>query len=180
MAEEFEAPASIVGIINYGLQLATSLQSYADGLNGSKKKLREMAADVNSTTSALRQLQDQIDSDRSRLASSDQYTPVLKHEGLQEIEDLALQCKKIYATLVIVVTKSGTPASKGKAAASFGDMPMLKQASLIHTLRWKWLEPRIKRLQEQLTWVKMKVLLNLQLAGIARVQLGSVNSSTLH
>jgi hypothetical protein len=99
-------------------------------------------------------------------------TKVFKDEGLEEIETVAAQCGKVYATITILVTKAGTSASKGKTAASFGDMPVLRASNLVRTLRMPWLEPRLKRMEEQIRWLKMKVLLNLQLGALAKVQLG--------
>lgn len=173
MAEAPRASRSIASTVAYGLQLATTLQIYAEGLSGAEEKLCELAVEINTTAAALKQLQDVVDADNARSTLFGQ-TKVFKDEGLEEIETVAVQCGKIYTTIVILVTKAGTSASKGKTAASFGDMPVLKASSLIRTLRMPWLEPRMKRIEEQMRWLKMKVLLNLQLAGLAKVQLGCV------
>ena len=168
MAEASRVASSIAA---YGLQLATTLQVYAEGLAEAKEKLSDLALDISTTAGALIQLQDAINADQARSASHNG-TKVFKDEGVKEIENVAAQCAKIYATIVIVVIKAGTPKSMGKTAASFGEMPVLKASTMLRTLRMPWLEPRIKRIEEQLRWLKMKVLLNLQLAGLAKVQLG--------
>jgi hypothetical protein len=171
MAEAPGAASSIAGTIAYGLQLATTLHLYAEGLSEAKEKLCDLAVGISTTAGALIQLQDAINADQTRSGLHNGIR-VFKDEGLKEIENVATQCAKIYTAIVIVVTKAGTSASKGKTTASFGEMPVLKLSSLIRTLRYAWLEPRLKRIEEQLRWLKMKVLLNLQLAGLAKVQLG--------
>ncbi len=163
MAEALGPAGSIVSIVAYGLQLATSLQTYEEGYSSAKEKLCELRVDISATASALLQLEHVIESDKNPS------TKVLKDEGVQAIEDVAAQCENIYKTVVILVNKAGKSANKGKVAADFGDKPILKPSNLLWDTRCKWLNPRVKRIQEQIRWVKMKILLNLQLAGLAKV-----------
>lgn len=158
-----------MSIVAYALQLSTSVETYAEGYSGAKETLYDLVNDISATAAALIQLQQVIESDN---ATPDTSTKVMKDEGRQEIENVAVQCEKIYKTVVIIILKAGTSANKGKSAADFGDLPVLKPSNLLRDLREAWLNPRIKRLEEQLRWIKMKVLLNLQLAEIAKVQLG--------
>ena len=171
MAEAPRAPSSLVSIIAYGLQLSTNLETYAEGFSEAEEKLYDLSADISASAAALIQLQQVVEIDNVTPEGS---IRVLKEEGRQEIENVAEQCEKIYKTVIIIVNKAGTSANKGKFAADFGERPVLKPSSLLRDLRWPWLSPRIKRIDEQLRWVKMKVLLNLQLAEIAKVQLGWV------
>lgn len=166
MAEALGTAGTIVGIVTYGLHLGTSLQTYEQGYSSAKEKLCELGVDISATASALLQLQHVIESDKNLS------TKVLKDEGVQAIEDVAAQCENIYKTVIILVNKAGNSANKGKVAADFGDKPVLKPSNLLWDMRSKWLNPRVKRIQEQIRWVKMKILLNLQLAGLAKVQLG--------
>lgn len=166
MAEALGTAGTIVGIVTYGLHLGTSLQTYEQGYSSAKEKLCELGVDISATASALLQLQHVIESDKNLS------TKVLKDEGVQAIEDIAAQCENIYKTVIILVNKAGNSANKGKVAANFGDKPVLKPSNLLWDMRSKWLNPRVKRIQEQIRWVKMKILLNLQLAGLAKVQLG--------
>jgi hypothetical protein len=169
MAEAPRPFSSILSIVAYGFQLSTNLETYAEGYSDSKEKLYDLSADISATAAALIQLQHVVESDRD---TPDTSNKVLKEDGVHEIENVAVQCEKIYKTVVIIVSKAGTSANKGKAAAGFGDSPVLKPSSLLRDLRWAWLSPRIKRIKEQMRWIKMKVLLNLQLAELAKVQLG--------
>lgn len=171
MAEAPETAVPLVAVVSYGLQLATTLHLYAEGRSDAKEKLVELSVDVNATESALKQIQDAISIDKNNAALHN-YSKIFKDEGLAEINNVASQFAKIYRTIVILVTKAGTSVSKRRTSESFGDMPVLRTSSLIRTLKWAWLEPRVKRLQEQMQWLKMKVLLNLQLVSIAKIQLG--------
>jgi hypothetical protein len=166
MAQAPGAPSSIVSIIAYGLQLSTNLETYAEGFSDAEEKLYDLSADISASAAALIQLQQVVENDDAAP------TRVLKEEGRQEIENVAAQCEKVYKTVIIIVNKAGTSANKGKLAADFGERPVLKPSSLLRDLRWPWLNPRIERIDRQLRWIKMKVLLHLQLAEIAKVQLG--------
>ena len=90
-AEALGAAGSIVGIVAFGLQLATTLQTYVEAATEAGKRLRDIAFDINSPASALKQLQNIIDADQVdstlRKSSKD-----FKDEGLKEIEFIAMQC----------------------------------------------------------------------------------------
>jgi hypothetical protein len=55
MAEALGAAGSIVGIVALGLQLATTLQTYVEAVIEVGERLRDIALDINSTASALKQ-----------------------------------------------------------------------------------------------------------------------------
>ena len=154
MSEAPGAALPLVAVVGYGLQLATSLQLYAEGLSDTNEKLVELSVDIHATASALIQIQDAVNIDQNNNGLPN-FTKIFKDEGLEEINNVAAQCAKIYKTIVIVVTKAGTAVSRRRAAESFGEMPVLKAASFIRTLRWGWLEPRVKRLQEQMKVINL-------------------------
>lgn len=157
---------STAEVATFGLQLATTIHTYVEAVWEAKDRLRDVAFDINSTASTLKQLQAVVSSDK------DQTTKVLKDAGLEEIRDLTAACGKIYSTIVILLTKAGTPEGKGKVNADAVDPLVLKTSCLTRHMTWSWLAPRIKRCQAQLRLLKTKLILNLQLANIARVQLG--------
>lgn len=157
---------SIPGVVDFGLQLATTIHTYVEAVWEAKDRLRDVAIDINSTASTLKQLQALIDADRV------QVTKVFKDEGLQEVRDLATSVKKVYSLIVILLTKAGTPESRGKVLAESVNPVILNTSVLTRHMRWSWLAPRGKRVQVQLRLLKTKLLLNLQLANLARVQLG--------
>jgi hypothetical protein len=171
MAEILGPVVSLTSTIDYGLELATALHTYAEGLPDTKENICDIAVDVNTTATVLGQLRSLMNADHCS-ATQPNNIKIFKDDGLKEIETLARQCGRIYMTIVILITKAGKLVSKGKSTASLSDMPVLRASDLLRTLRWQWLEPRIKRSQELLKWLKMKVLLNLQLASLAKVQLG--------
>ena len=154
MSEAPRVALPLVAVAGYGLQLATSLQLYAEGLSDTNEKLVELSVDIHATASALIQIQEAVNIDQNNDGLPN-FTKIFKHEGLEEINNVVAQCAKIYKTIVIVVTKAGTAVSRRRTAESFGEMPVLRAASFIRTLRWGWLEPRVKRIQEQ---VKVKLL----------------------
>lgn len=144
MAEALGAAGSIVGIVAFGLQLATILQTYVEAALEAEERLRDIAFDINSTASALKQLQDIIDADQvdGALRKSPR---VFKDEGLKEIEAMAGQCGKVYGIIVMLVTEAGTSDGKGKETSGKGkgksftsspDMRTLKMSSLTRRLKW--------------------------------------------
>jgi hypothetical protein len=169
MAEAQGAAGSIVGIVEVGLKLATTLQTYVESIRDAEERIRDVAVDVNSTASALRQLGEILEADK--VAVVQKTTKVFKDEGRNEIEVLAEHCGKMYATITLLVTKAGSAGLHRKTAVKALSARPLAISSLGHDWKWSWLEPRIKRSQEQLRWLKLNLLFDLQLAGLARYQL---------
>jgi hypothetical protein len=178
MADPLEAAGSIVGIVAFGMQLATTLQTYIELTADTKEHLHDLVFDVNATASALRQLQDIIDSDKASTQDNN-LSPIFKDAGLKEIEGLAIKCERVYKTIIILVQKASNSEHKAGVSGETKDTnrhemainpSSLKSSSLIRRLRWPWLAPRVNHCQEQLRWLKMSLLLNLQLANLARLQ----------
>lgn len=168
MTETPPSLGSILGVAAFGLQLSTSIHTYVEAVWEAKDRLRDVAIDINSTASTLRQLQCLIDADEA------QTIKVFRDDGLDEINNLATSCGKVYSLIVILLTKAGTPKKGGKVSAESIDPLALKTSVLTRHMQWSWLAPRIKRCQGQLRLFKTKLLLNLQLAQLARNQLGYV------
>lgn len=168
MAEE---SASIVDIVGFGLQLGTTLQSYVETSRDAKDGLVDVASDINATASTLKQLHDLLHADDVETSQMQ----VFKPEGRQEIMAMTTQCQNLYTTIIVLLTKAGSASVKGKAKdnvtfASVGNS-ILQVSSLTRDLNWDWLGRRIERCQGQLGWLKMSLLLNLQLASLARFQI---------
>lgn len=176
---EIEASQSIVEVIDFGLQLATLLQSFVEVCRKAKHGLLEVVSDVNSTVSALKQLQDFLDADDK--AQNVLEKQVFTSEGRREIKTMTAQCARLYTTLVVLLRKAGSSTEKGKGKgkekvtfSSVGSK-MLNVSNLNpDIMNWDWLEQRIHRCQEQLGWLKISLLLMLRLASLARFQLGYV------
>jgi len=177
MAETEESP-SIVEVIDFGLQLATILQSYIETSRDAKDGLLEVVSDVNSTASTLKQLQDLLKADDTTQNVLEKQ--VFTTEGRQAIKTMTTQCRRLQTTLVVLLSKAGPTSGKGKGKgkrkttfSSVGNK-MLQVSSLTRDLNWDWLEQRIGRCQEQFNWLKIRLLLTLQLASLARFQIGYV------
>jgi hypothetical protein len=175
MADPLGAASSIVGIVGFGLQLATTLQTFMELTAEAQEALHDIVFDVNATASALKQLQDIISADKATAEQHDK-PPVFKDAGLREIQALAIKCEKIYKTIIVLIHKaSDSDKAKRKDDGGGGgelaiDPTALKPMTLLRKLRWPWLAPRVGRCQEQLRWLKMSLLLNLQLANLAQAQ----------
>ncbi|KAK4221806.1 hypothetical protein QBC38DRAFT_402718 [Podospora fimiseda] len=170
MADPVGLAGSVVGIIAFGLKVGTTLQTYVELAQEVEDSLREIVFDVNATASALRQLQDIIEIDK--LAAKDQNrSTIFTDAGLNEIQSLAWKCEKIYKTIIVLVHKaSGDPM---KAPTKDGINPDLlnKPLNIMNKLKWPWLEPRVARCHDQLRWLKVSLLLNLQIAHLAKLHL---------
>lgn len=172
MAEVLGAAGSIAGIVSFGLQLATTLQTYIETMLEAEERLRDITFEINSTASALRQLQDILDDDKRGTGVGKLSPKVFKNEGRREIEAIAQKCGKVYRTIVLLVNKAANLGPKNMVSTASSDVVQLKISSLTRMMKWPWVEPHIKRCQEQLRWLKMSLLFNLQLASLARLQLG--------
>jgi hypothetical protein len=129
-----------------------------------------VACDVNTTAGALRLLYDVLESDRCKLLNAQ----VLKKDGRDEITTRGAQCAQLYKTIVAIITKAGTNLGKGKQKVkteSIDTTSGLKTICLARDLKWRWLGPRIKRVREQLAFLKMNLLLISQASQLAQVQL---------
>ncbi|KAG6361238.1 hypothetical protein INS49_009462 [Diaporthe citri] len=176
-----EAAASVVGIASFGLGLAKSLQAFIDSVIEAEETVILTVADVNSTASTLKDLQDFIDQDKA--ASKEQHrATVFNTTSIKEISACALQCQKIYVQIIILIEKAsmhvGEDGSKdtGPQAPAADDLntPAARLAvfsknvtRLGRKMRWPWLEPRIKRCQEHLGRLKASLMLRLLVVSIA-------------
>ncbi|CAG8948686.1 hypothetical protein HYFRA_00001806 [Hymenoscyphus fraxineus] len=172
MSEASEAADSIVDIVNFGLRLATTLQTYVETALEAEERMRDITFDINSTASALKQLQDIIEHDKAGDNLGEIGTRVFKDEGRREIEAIAHKCGKIYRKVVLLVNKASASGFNRGIPVTSSDLVHLKILSLTR-MKWPWVEPQIKRCHEQLRWLKMSVLFNLQLASLARSQLSA-------
>ncbi len=107
MAEGLGTAASIAGIIGFGLQLATTLQTYVESVAEAEERLRDIAFEVSSTASALSQLQQVLEAEKVTVGDVHQGPKVLKDEGFKQIEVIVVQCDKVYRCIVVFILKAG-------------------------------------------------------------------------
>src|SRR3569833_734785 len=184
MADPLGAAPSIVGIVEFGLQLAAALHILVELAWEARGSLIDTVFDVNATALTLRQLQDVISADREGAKKNDS-PGVFKDAGRVEINSLAVKCEQVYKIIILLVRKARELAMDKTAAVSTSidpdeldsvalDPSSIQTLSVSHDLSWLWLRPRISRCQEQLRWLNMSHLFNLQLATLAGLQIKSV------
>ncbi|KAK0623727.1 hypothetical protein B0T14DRAFT_495159 [Immersiella caudata] len=172
MADPLSITASVVGVVSFGLRLATALQTYSEIASEADDALHDIIFDINGTASALRQLSELIESDKL-VASEQGRRPIFKDAGEAEIRGIALKLEKVYKTIVVLVQKA---TSTKPATASLGsnvviDPSAIKPFTSFSKAKWPWLAPRVDRCQTQLRWLKISLLINLQIADLAQVHL---------
>lgn len=79
--------SSVVGIADFGLQIATALQTYTEAALEADDRMRDIAFDISNAASALRLLQDVITEDEKTPE-----TTVFSAEGLKAIQAIVLRC----------------------------------------------------------------------------------------
>jgi len=180
MADRASNKGSLASVVTYGVQLATTLQTFAELDSDTKALLNPLVVEVNATSAALRQL-DQTLHDDEAAAEKQGRLPGYKAEGTVQVETLADQCGHVYRLIVALLHRARN--SKGKLPdkdsereplnTDLGPGSLMIVSVLARGLEnaSDWLEPRIDRCQEQLRWLKTGLLVHLQLASLARLHL---------
>ncbi|RSM07438.1 hypothetical protein BHE90_015084 [Fusarium euwallaceae] len=175
-----EATGLAVGVVGLGLQLATMLQTYVEGVTGAEDRLRELSFDVASTASMLKQLEDMLDADKAAAenTSTNQASnsvTIFTDQGRHDIYSLSRRCEKVYQGILgVIVSASSPPSAKVKAIATnvgLSDLTTTRLAQFGRALKWPLIESRVKTCLEELRWLKMDLLLHLQVATVARIQI---------
>ncbi|KAI1798781.1 hypothetical protein F4811DRAFT_163065 [Daldinia bambusicola] len=166
MGDPLGAVGSIVGIAAFGLKFATTLQTYIEAVSEARESLRDIAFDVSATASALEQLDEFIRPDQDGKA-------IANDSGVKQVERLASQCEQVYTAIIHLIAKVvGVPKDEnGKVTLDALDLHSLNISSRIRTLIWPFQEPRIKRHQEDLRWLKISLLFHLRLMELARTKI---------
>ncbi|KAF4976449.1 hypothetical protein FZEAL_6887 [Fusarium zealandicum] len=181
-----EAAGLAVGVVGFGLQLATTLQVYIEGVAGVDDRLRELSFDVASTASTLKQLQDMLEADKAAVAANEsaaldqnnndtQNPTIFAAEGIRDIQSLSRRAEKVYKGIIRIIVRASSPASsRSKEFATnigMSDLSVTRLTQLGRDLKWPWLEPRVKKCQDELRWLKMDLLLHLSIAALAKSRL---------
>jgi DNA-binding FrmR family transcriptional regulator len=132
--EALGAAGSIVGIVGFGLQIAGTLQTYAEASLEADDRIRDIANDISATASALQRFQAVIVHDEKLSESR-----VFSVEGLKAVNKISTQCDVMFKRVVQLLNKAGNPGSQLSNAERAKD---LKLSTLDH-LKWPWLEPKI-------------------------------------
>lgn len=175
MAEAIGVAGSIIGIVAFGPQLGVTLQTHIEGAVEASDRLQEIAPEINSTAAVLSQLPSVMKKD------CDAAAPVFNIDGVRDIKQLSARCKRIYGVNIILLNEAaeGSQNKKVKRQVSADGLDhlslKLNKLGFRRKLAWPWLEPRIKRCQQELRQVKLDLFLHIQVANLAQFQIQFVH-----
>ncbi|KAI2464895.1 hypothetical protein F4781DRAFT_51897 [Annulohypoxylon bovei var. microspora] len=169
MGDPLGAAGSIIGIAAFGLKFATTLQTYIEAVADARESLRDIAFDVSATASALDQLHQLIKVD-------DNCKAIANDSGVQEAARLASKCKQVYTAVINLIAKAVGVLrdSDGEISIDALDAIDLNESTavrLVQRLKWPFQEPRIRKHQEELRWLKISLLLHLRLMELAKTKM---------
>ncbi|KAI0380754.1 hypothetical protein F5Y04DRAFT_91233 [Hypomontagnella monticulosa] len=171
MAEAVGAVASIIGIAEFGLKFATTLQTYIETVVDARESWREITFDVSATASALEQLH--------RFTKPGENGKAIANEsGLEQVTRLALQCRQVYTAIIDLIAKAaGIPRDdNGDVSMDELDLDSLNSGSLMRRLIWPFQEHRVKKHREELRWLKISLLFHLRLMELAKTKMNPARS----
>lgn len=178
MAEAIGVAGSIVGIVAFGLQLGVTLQTHIEAAVEAVDRLQEIAFEINSTAGVLSQLQGIMKKD------CDAAAPIFNIDGVRDIKRLSDRCKRIYGVIIILLNEAAEGSENKKvkkqvSADGLDDLSLkLNKLGFRRKLAWPWLEPRIKRCQQELRQVKLDLFLHIQVVNLAQFQIQFVQPYT--
>lgn len=164
MHETLLTDGCIAKTVSPGLHLATTLRTYVTSFEEAGGDFGDIVSSINSTASALTQLQRVIDSDKA-VETCENPGKVLKNVGCEHIMVLTVKCCKVYSAIPVLI--AGVGHSKYKCKAKLPTNHQEMTIFDVSSLKWPWLKPRIKRCQKQLKWLEISLLFILQLAALA-------------
>lgn len=159
----------LAGIAKLGVQLATKLAIYQLGTSGSDSDIHNLSDDVLATAAALSQLREFLAADALEIS------PVYRYDGREAIEDLATRCGKVYTTIIRSVYRASLAVKVVKdvnfEALSTEDLKASRLHAISDNMDWDMVEEAIETSEVQLRWLKASLLLHIQVAGIAGLQI---------
>ncbi|KAK5653820.1 hypothetical protein OQA88_7978 [Cercophora sp. LCS_1] len=164
------------GIAAFGMRLATTLQTYIELNSNASDVFEGVVSEINASASALKLLHDVIETDKVDVEAQGRVA-LFKEEGMDEMNTLVAKCNKVYNIIVGAVHKAGEKPPKDDdeqppQAPEPVTLSSLKPLySVLHDMKWSWLEPRMESCQDQLRYLKIGLLLNLQISGLAKLNL---------
>lgn len=183
MVDPTEAPVPISVAVAVGAQVATSLQICLEVSWAARRSLKEITPTVSATAAVLGQLQDVLYPNQG----NDGHPRIFKEEGLIEVNCLAKKCHLLFKIIIALVQASAGDINNGKESDVNPDTPSIREkaidpalgsstlmANMASKIDDDWLEPRIERCCVELHYLRMTVLLHLQIAKLAKLYDGSV------
>ncbi|KAK3986141.1 hypothetical protein QBC44DRAFT_333870 [Cladorrhinum sp. PSN332] len=159
-----------------GLVLASALETLIQLTPGSKRYAEDILVEINGTASGLCELWKLVAADS--IAAKEQGRPhAFTQAGLDEIRLLDVNCEKLYRTIISFTQKAARKGFKTyQPPTVFDPASVLGPLTSLHTIDWDWLGPRVERCQEQLRWLKIMLLVDIQAGHLASLQLNTSKS----
>ncbi|KAK4466354.1 hypothetical protein QBC42DRAFT_327728 [Cladorrhinum samala] len=175
---EVPAPSwNMTSTIDVGLKLAATLHTYIQLCFDGKVYFKDLLHEISATATVLQQLHGMIETDSAAAAEVQSRPQLFRQSGLEEIRELASKCGRIYKNIIVVIQKA---AHKGpKPYQEPGDVDptyLLKSLTSLRTMDYNWLEEPLDCCQEQLKWLKIMLLVDVQLAHLAHLHLDTSGS----
>ncbi len=149
MADPVSICASVVAIAGAGIKLSTTLYTYSETAFHADRALKDTARDVSLTSAVLNELGGLLEQDAgSRLCSS----TALKTAG-QAVDD----CREVFRSIEGELSKALRKGKDGKVGVS-----------KLQSLKWPFMEPKIRLLRGNLERLKTSLLLMLNVLSYAR------------
>ncbi|KAH8667487.1 hypothetical protein BGZ60DRAFT_50917 [Tricladium varicosporioides] len=159
--------------IEAGLKLATTLETCRAIIidDDIEYELDCIGREIQATASALQQLYTVSHSASSELPEAERLD-VFADDGFREIIELSERCATVYDTIVVLISKAGTPSGQKAKVPVKGINGLKLTINIIQEgMKGRWLKPRLEKCLEQLKWLKMNILCLIQLGGLAKIQL---------
>lgn len=154
-----------------GLKLAATLQTYIQLSSDARIYFKNLLYEITGTATVLQQLHSMIEAES--VAAEEQSRPQLfKESGLEEICELGDKCGRIYRNIMTVIQKAAHQGPKPYQQPVVIDPTcLLKALTSLRSLDWNLLEDPLDSCEEQLKWLKIMLLVDIQLAHLAHLHL---------
>jgi len=160
----------VTGVVNLALDLVSALDVKASTTRCPDENLTELASRIGSTALLLRQLYSLLSEDLAYRGTTGEIVGALKEEGEKAIHNVSAQCEAVYRTVITNFIKSGRRGRKNKLKAIDIDSTKLKTDIIAYGYITGWLRPRLKLSLDQLSILRGKLLVMLQVMNLAKLQ----------
>jgi hypothetical protein len=191
--EDARVGSSMQATVALGQKLGSLLQTLVELNPDGQGDLRDVHYQIEATSGTLRQLQEMLVMDAAEKTDIDGITSsAVTSEYRDEVENLAVKCGLIYKSIILIAQKASNRLRSDEDNDESASIENLKTELLIGTVpdlgliksmklvripeephQREWLEPRFKRLQDQLQWIKTGLLIHLYIFKLAQLQYGS-------
>ncbi|KAK4165555.1 hypothetical protein QBC43DRAFT_208366, partial [Cladorrhinum sp. PSN259] len=157
------------------LGLSSTLETYVQLTSDARETFQGLVSEMNGTASALTELWRIIVSDEIA-AKEQERARGLTQAGLDEVSRLDAKCRKIYGIIIALIQKAAhTGPNPYEPPTTIDPRTVLRSVTSLRRLDWDWLWPRVLRCQQQLKWLKIMLLVDIQVAQLALLHLGTSN-----